>query len=75
MKMEQVKVSYAHEMDSMKEKRKEIPRGVSVTPNSGLRQAVDEVGNPNRLQCQYVVGKSPKQKEVTPATIEGMRHG
>lgn len=63
-KKEMKKVTYEHEVDRMHEKRMEIPRGRSVQPNASLTEAVNEVGNPDRLQCEYNVGKRPETKSI-----------
>jgi hypothetical protein len=62
--IEQKKVTYEHEVDSMHETKKTLERGKSVTPNSSLTEAVDEVGNPGRLNIQYNIGKRPETRNV-----------
>ncbi len=63
-KLEKKDVTYKHEVDGKGKEAKEIPRGVSVTPNSSLTETVDKVGNPHRLKIQYNVGKNPETKNV-----------
>lgn len=64
MEKENVKVTYKHEVDNAHGSSKQLDRNVSVTPNSSLKEAVDEVGNPGRLKIQYNVGKKPESKSV-----------
>lgn len=73
MKIEQKKVTYDHAVDHMTNKRSEIPRAPSVEPNASLTEAVNAVGNPGRLQCEYTVGKKPETKFVSHGAIEGLR--
>ena len=63
-KLEKKDVTYKHEVDKISKETKEIPRNTSVTPNSSLTEAVNQVGNPNRLKIQYNVGKNPETKNV-----------
>lgn len=51
-------------MDKKDGSTEELKRDVSVTPNSSLTEAVNEVGNPNRLKVQYNVGKNPETKSI-----------
>lgn len=64
MKLEKKSVTYDHEMDGRDKSKMTIPREVSVTPNSSLTEAVNAVGNPGRLECQYNVGKKPETKRI-----------
>ena len=64
MKLEKKKVTYDHAMDGRDKSRMEIPRGQSVTPNVSIAEAVNKVGNPGRLECEYNVGKKPETKNL-----------
>lgn len=73
MKLEIKKLTVEHEVDSMTDMRKPISANQSAKTNAGLQETIDGLGNPNRLQCEYVVGKNPNTKYVSPGTIEAMR--
>ena len=72
-KIEKKEVTYDHPVDRMPDKRDPIPANPSATPNASLSESVRPVADKNRLDCQYVVGKSPTEKYVSPGTIESMR--
>ncbi len=72
-KKENVKVTYDHEVDHMKDKNDPIKQTRAAQPNEGLKETIDAMGNKNRMTCQYVVGKTPTEKYVTPGSIEQMR--
>ena len=56
--------TYSHTVDSQHGTTKSIPQTVSVTPNSGLIETINKLGDTNRLKCSYNVGKKPETKSI-----------